>query len=122
MRPAMLFGNFHIINSYVAKSLDKRCHEIIESKLNDTQCGFHPGRSTTDHISLSGKFLRTLGNMPKTSTHALSTSRKHTIGLLVKRLVECCGSANGRTVLTAACHWPSSHCILDQKFVSVSGE
>jgi len=25
-------------------------------------------------------------------------------------------------VLTAACYWPSSHCIPDQKFLSVSGE
>jgi len=30
---------------------------------------------------------------------------------------ECCGS----TVLTAACYWPSSHCIPAQRFVSVSG-
>ena len=31
------------------KSL-KRWHEIIEPKLDDTQCGFRPGGSTTDHI------------------------------------------------------------------------
>jgi len=31
---------------------------------------------------------------------------------------KCCRS----TVLTAACHWPSSHCIPAQTFVSVSGE
>ena len=28
----------------------KTCHEIIEPKLNDTQCGLRPGRSTTDQI------------------------------------------------------------------------
>ena len=50
MRPAMLFGNFEIFNIYVAKCLKKRCREIYEAKLNDTQCGFHPGRSTTDQI------------------------------------------------------------------------
>jgi len=49
-RPAMLFGNFQIINIYVAKCLEKRCSEIIESKLNDARCGFHPGRSITDQI------------------------------------------------------------------------
>jgi len=56
--------------------------------------------------------------MPKTSTYALSTSRKHSTGFLVKRFVKCCGS----TVLTAACCRLSSHCIPDQKFVPVSGE
>jgi len=29
-----------------------------ESKLNNTQCGFRHGRSTTDHISLSNKILK----------------------------------------------------------------
>ena len=43
-------------------------------------------------ISLSSKFLRNLGSMPKTFTHVLSTSRKHTIGFLVKIFGECCGS------------------------------
>jgi len=32
----MLFGNFQIINIYVAKCLEKRRREIIESNLNDT--------------------------------------------------------------------------------------
>ena len=32
-------------------------------------------------ISLSSKFLRNLGSMPKTFTHVLSTSRKHTTRL-----------------------------------------
>jgi len=57
----MRLGNFQIINIYVAKRLEKRCREIIESKLNDTQCGFCPDRSTTDHISLSSKISRNLG-------------------------------------------------------------
>jgi len=64
---------------------------MIESKLNDTQCGFRPGRSTTDEISLPSKFLWNLGSMPKTSTHALSTSRKHKTGVLVKYLWSIAG-------------------------------
>ena len=67
LRPAMLFGNLQWIIC-VAKCLEKRCREIIESKLNDVQCGFHPGRSTTDRISLSSKILRNLGSMLKTSS------------------------------------------------------
>jgi len=57
VRPAMLFGNFQIINIYVAKCFEKICCEMIDSKLNDNQCGFRPGRSTTDHISLSSNTL-----------------------------------------------------------------
>jgi len=34
-----------------AKCLAKRCCEIIEPKLGDTQCGFGRGRSTTEQIS-----------------------------------------------------------------------
>jgi len=42
--------NFLIINISIAKCLEKTCHEIIEPKLNDTQCRLRPGRSTTDQI------------------------------------------------------------------------
>ena len=50
MRSAILFGNFLIINISIAKCPEKTFHEIIEPKLNDTQCGLRPGRSTTDQI------------------------------------------------------------------------
>jgi len=50
VRPAVLFGNFQINDIYVAKCLEKCCREITELNLNDTQCGFHPGRRTTDQI------------------------------------------------------------------------
>jgi len=61
-RPAMLFGNFQIINIYVAKCLENRCREIIESKLNDTQCGFRPGRGSTDpHFILQQNFEKSWG-------------------------------------------------------------
>jgi len=50
VRPAMLFGNFETITFTFSNALTKRCREIIESKLNDTQCGFRPGRSITDKI------------------------------------------------------------------------
>ena len=119
MRPAMLFGNFQIINICVSKCLEKRRQEIIGSNLKDAVfVGFRPGRSNTDHISLSSKILRNLGSMLKTSSHALSTSRKHTTGFLMKRFGEYCWSK----VLTGARYWPPSHCVPAQTFVSVSGE
>jgi len=47
-------------------------------------------------ISLSGKFLRNHGSMPKTFTHVLSTSRKYTTEFLVKSCGECCEKLLGR--------------------------
>ena len=60
-RPAMLFGNFQILNIYVAKCLEKRWREIKEPKLNDNQCGFHPGHSTTDQNFNPENFWKILG-------------------------------------------------------------
>ena len=33
-----------------AKCLGRRCREIVESQIEESQCGFRPGRSTTDQI------------------------------------------------------------------------
>ena len=33
-----------------AKCLERRCREIVEPQLEDAQCGFRPGRCTTDQI------------------------------------------------------------------------
>ena len=33
-----------------AKCLERKCREIVESKLKDGQCGFRPGRSTAGQI------------------------------------------------------------------------
>ena len=33
-----------------AKYLKKKCHKIVESQLQDAQCGFRPGRSTMDQL------------------------------------------------------------------------
>ena len=33
-----------------AKCLEKKCREIVKSKLEDGQCNFRPGRSTMDQI------------------------------------------------------------------------
>ena len=86
MRPAMLFGNFQIINIHLAKCLEKRCREIFEPELDDAQCGFRPGRNTADRIFTLQQILRYLGSMPKMPTHGFSTSRKHTTGFLLKSL------------------------------------
>ena len=33
-----------------AKCLERRCRDIVEPAMEDGQCGFRPGRSTTDQI------------------------------------------------------------------------
>ena len=82
-----------------------RCHENhIEPKLDDTQCGFCRGRSTTEQTSNFSKFSRNPGSMPETCIHVLSTSGKYKVGFLVKSFGGRCGS----TVLTGASCWPSS--------------
>jgi len=63
------------------------------------------------------RYLEILGVCQR-RLHMLCRPRKHTIGFLVKKFVECCGSI----VLTPTCYWPSCHCVPYQKFVSVSGE
>ena len=41
---------FSLPGKIFAKCLERKCQEIVESKLEDGQCGFRPGRSTTDQI------------------------------------------------------------------------
>jgi len=85
-------------STFTLPSALKRCREMIELMLNVTQCGFRRGRSTTDAISLSSKFMRNVGSMPKTSTYALSTLRKHNTGFLAKSLLREYG-IEGRLLL-----------------------
>ena len=45
------------------KCLEQKCREIVESKLEDGQCGFRPGRNTTDQIFTLRKSLKISGSM-----------------------------------------------------------
>ena len=49
-----------------AKCLERKCREIVESKLEDGQCGFRPGRSTRTKSSLWSKFFEKSWSMAKT--------------------------------------------------------
>jgi len=95
-----------------------RCRENNEPKLDDTQCDFCRGRSTTEQIS-------TLQNIfEKAWEHAKDVYTFFVdLGKIYDRVPressgECCGSA----VLMGASCWPSNNCILAQKIVSVSTE
>ena len=94
--------------------------KIIEPKLDDTQCGFCRGLSTTEQISTLRQIFEKSREHANDfyTAHVLSISRKHTIGFLVKSFGGCCGS----TVLMGASCWQSSNCISAQKIVSVLTE
>ena len=60
-----------------AKCLERKCQQIVESKLEDGQCSFRPGRNTTDQIFTLKQTSRNLGSMEKISLHALLILKKH---------------------------------------------
>ena len=47
------------------KCLERKCREIVESKLEDGQCSFHPGRSTTDQIVILKQIFKESGEYGK---------------------------------------------------------
>jgi len=79
---------------------------------------FVPAVALQTKFSLSTRFLRNLGSMPRRLYTCFVDLSKDLTSFLVKSFGECCGCAG----LTAACYWSSGHCITAQKFVSVSGE
>ena len=103
---------------YTPNALKRDAAIIIESKLDDAQCAFRPGRSTTDQIfGLHQNVDRSWEYAKNFQRHVLSTSRNHTTGFLVKSFGEWCVC----TVLKAACYCASSHCIPAQTCVRVDG-
>ena len=104
MRPAMLFGNSEIFNIYVAKRLENRCREMNEPKLNDTQCGFHPGHSTTDQNFTLQQILEKSWEYAKnfyTCFVDLKKAYYQVEGFFVRKAL---GSVAGETAMSAACY------------------
>jgi len=92
-----------------AKCLVKRCREIIEPKLDDTQCGFRRGRSTTYQNSTIQQIFEKswehakdvytcFGDLGKVRDRV---PREKVWGVLQELPM----------VLMTACCWPSSYCI-----------
>ena len=44
------FSLFSLPGKVRAQCLKRKCREIVESKLENPQCGYSPGRSSTDQI------------------------------------------------------------------------
>ena len=82
-----------------AKCLERKCREIVESKLEDGQCGFCPGRSTTDQIFTLKQIWRNLGCMAKIFLHVFSNLKKHMtefLGINFGRFCESIYGVNGQ--------------------------
>ena len=53
MKTVQIIEEYHFLafqKKRYAKCREMKCRRIVKSKLEDGQCGFHPGRSTTDQI------------------------------------------------------------------------
>jgi len=87
-------------------------------KLNDTQCGFCRGSSTTEEISTLQQTFKKSWEHGKDVYTCFIAFGKVYARFPLKSFEGCCGS----TVLTGAYCWPSSHRILVQKIVSLSTE
>jgi len=99
------------ITGSLPSSLLKKYREIIEAKLEDTQCSFCPSLALQTKISISSKFLRSLGNMRK--MRIFCCPRKWYDPVPRETFWGVCGSS----ALTTTRHWPSSHCIPAQTCV-----
>ena len=85
---------------------------------NWTQCGLRPGCSTTDQIFTLQQIFEKSWEYAKDVYTCFVDLEKAYDRVTREKLVECFG----KTVLTTACYWPSSHCIPAQKFLSLSAE
>jgi len=74
-----------------AKCLEIRCCKTIETKLEETQGGFRPGRSTTDQIFSLQQIFDRSWEYTKDIYTCLSTDRKHTTGSSWKALGSVAG-------------------------------
>ena len=97
------------------KSACQDAAKIIEAKMDDTQCGFCRGRSTTEQIStLQEIFEKSQEHAKDLHTCYVDLGKVYNGRVPRKKLWGCCGSA----VLTGASCWPSNNCILVQKKIA----
>jgi len=92
--------------------------EIIEPKLDDTQCGFRHGRCITKQLSTLQRIFEKSWEHAKDVCTCFVNLGKAYGRVPRKKLWRRCGSM----VLTGASFWPSSNCIPVQTFASVSTE
>ena len=119
-----LAGDVSLSLKYLEKCtpsfLIKRCREIVKPNLDNVQCSFRPGRSTTDQNLTLQQIFEEYGSKAyaKAVYTCLTTSRNHT----TRFLVETFAGSSRWTVLMAAFYWQSSHCVHAYTCVSISVE
>jgi len=132
----MLFGNFQIINIYVAKCLQKSRSEITESKLNDAQCSFRSVHITIDQIfTLQHIFVKSWDCGKDVYTCFVDLLQKagdwvprgmlwgpkeiHTIGQVTAFLLRSFVFVSGELITTVHCWTPTRMCAVTTPFHSI---
>ena len=96
-----------------AKCLERKCREIVESKLEDGQCGFHPGRSNTDQIFALKQIFEKSWEYGKDLFACFVDLKKHMTEFLGINFGRFCRS----TALMVNCYALLSHSTADRRFV-----
>ena len=97
-----------------AKCLERKCRKIVESKLEDGQCGFCPGRSITDQIFTLKQIFKKSWEYGKDIFACLvDLLKKHTTEILGINFERFCRSM----ALMVSCYAPLSHSTADRRFV-----
>ena len=96
-----------------AKCLERKCREIMESKLEDDQCGFRPDRSTTGQIFTLKQIFEKAWEYGKDLFASFVDLEKHMTELLGINLCKFCGSM----ALMVSCYALLSHSTADRRFV-----
>ena len=96
-----------------AKCLERKCREIVESKLEDGQCGFRPGRSTTDQIFTLKQIFEKSWEYGKNLFACFVILKKHMTKFLGINFGRFCRSK----ALMVNCYALLSHSTADRRFV-----
>ena len=97
----------------ICQMLERKCQEIVKSKLEDGQFSFRPSCSTTDQFFTLKQIFEKLWEYAKISLHALSILKKHMTEFLGINFGRFCSSI----ALVINCCAPLSHSTADRRFV-----
>ena len=96
-----------------AKCLERKCREIVESKLEDGQCGYRPGRITTDQIFTLKQIFEKSWEYGKDLPACLVDLEKAYDRVPRNKL----GRFFGSMALMVSCYAPLSHSTIDRRFM-----
>ena len=96
-----------------AECFERKCREIVKPKLEDGQCSFCPGRSTTDQIFTLKQIFEKSWEYGKDLFPCFVNLEKAYDRVPRNKLWKVCGSM----ALMVSCYVPLSHFTADRRFV-----